>query len=97
VVVVERRKRVKRHDRLMDHLGANPDLLEPGLILRGKEVAVSTMSGEGGSIDLLSNGVQVTYFVAASVTLLRVLQERELIAWCFLRIWTGTIHESNNL
>ena len=44
---VERRKRVKRHDRLVDHLGANPDLLEPGLILLGKEVAVSSMSGEG--------------------------------------------------
>ena len=28
---VERRKRVKRHDRIADHLAANPDLLEPGL------------------------------------------------------------------
>jgi hypothetical protein len=34
---VERRKRVKRHDRLADHLAANPDLLEPGLTLHGKE------------------------------------------------------------
>jgi len=50
---VERRKRVKRHDRLADHLAANPDLLEPGLTLRGKEILVSSTSGEGGSIDLL--------------------------------------------
>jgi len=50
---VERRKRVKRHDRLADHLAANPDLLEPGLTLRGKEIAVSSTSGEGGSVDLL--------------------------------------------
>ena len=47
---VERRKRVKRHDRLADHLAANPDLLEPGLILRGKEIPVS---GESGSVDRL--------------------------------------------
>jgi hypothetical protein len=50
---VERRKRVKRHDRLADHLAANPDLLEPGLTLRGREILVSSTSGEGGSIDLL--------------------------------------------
>ena len=50
---VERRKRVKRHDRLADHVAANPDLLEPGLILRGKEIPVSSTSGEGGAIDLL--------------------------------------------
>jgi hypothetical protein len=50
---VERRKRVKRHDRIADHLAANPDLLEPGLTFRGAEVAVSSTSGEGGSIDLL--------------------------------------------
>ncbi len=50
---VERRKRVKRHDRLADHLAANPDVLEPGLTLRGKEILVSSTSGEGGSIDLL--------------------------------------------
>jgi hypothetical protein len=49
---VERRKRVKRHDRLADHVAANPGLLEPGLIFRGKEIAVSSTSG-GGSIDLL--------------------------------------------
>jgi len=50
---VERRQRVKRHDRLADHLAAHPDLLEPCLTLRGKEIAVSSSSGEGGSIDLL--------------------------------------------
>jgi nitroreductase len=50
---VERRKRVKRHDQIADHLAANPDLLEPGLTFRGAEVAVSSTSGEGGSIDLL--------------------------------------------
>ena len=50
---VERRKRVKRHDRIADHLAANPDLLEPGLTFRGAEIPVSSMSGEGGSIDLL--------------------------------------------
>jgi hypothetical protein len=50
---VERRKRVKRHDRLADHLAANPDLLEPGLTFRGAEIPVSSISGEGGSIDLL--------------------------------------------
>jgi nitroreductase len=50
---VERRKRVKRHDRIADHLAANPDMLEPGLTFRGAEVAVSSTSGEGGSIDLL--------------------------------------------
>lgn len=50
---VERRKRVKRHDRLADHLGANPNLLELRLTFRGAEIAVSSMSGEGGSIDLL--------------------------------------------
>src|SRR5208282_1465971 len=49
----ERRKRVKPHDRLADHLAANPGVLEPGLILRGQEVPVSSTSGEGGSIDLL--------------------------------------------
>jgi Holliday junction resolvase-like predicted endonuclease len=50
---VERRKRVRRHDRLADHLAANPNLLEPGLTFRGAEILVSSMSGEGGSIDLL--------------------------------------------
>jgi len=50
---VERRKRVKRHDRIADHLAANPDLLEAGLTFRGAEIAVSSISGEGGSIDLL--------------------------------------------
>ena len=50
---VERRKRVKRHDRIADHLAANPNLLEPGLTFRGAEIPVSSMSGEGGSIDLL--------------------------------------------
>jgi hypothetical protein len=50
---VERRKRAKRHDRLADHLAANPDLLEPELTFRGAEIPVSSMSGEGGSIDLL--------------------------------------------
>jgi RecB family endonuclease NucS len=50
---MERRKRAKRHDRLADHLAANPDSLEPGLTFRGAEVAVSSTSGEGGSIDLL--------------------------------------------
>jgi len=50
---VERRKRVKRHDRIADHIAANPDLLEPGLTFRGAEIAVSSTSGEGGSIDLL--------------------------------------------
>lgn len=50
---VERRTRGKRHDRLADYIGANPDLLEPGLTFRGKEVPVSSSSGEGGSIDLL--------------------------------------------
>jgi RecB family endonuclease NucS len=44
---------VKRHDRLADHEAANPDLLEPGLTLHGKEIAVSSNSGEGGAIDLL--------------------------------------------
>jgi hypothetical protein len=50
---VERRKRMKRHDRIADHLAANPDLLEPGLVFRGAEIPVSSISGEGGSIDLL--------------------------------------------
>ena len=50
---VERRKRVRRHDRIADHVAANSDLLEPGLTFRGAEVAVSSASGEGGSIDLL--------------------------------------------
>jgi hypothetical protein len=50
---VERRKRVKRHDRLADHLAANPNWLEPGLTFRGAEIPVSSISGEGGSIDLL--------------------------------------------
>ena len=50
---VERRKRVKRHDLIADHLAANPNLLEPGLIFRGTEILVSSTSGEGGSIDLL--------------------------------------------
>jgi len=50
---VERRKRAKRHDRIADHLAANPDLLETGLTFRGAEIAVSSISGEGGSIDLL--------------------------------------------
>jgi Endonuclease NucS len=50
---VDRRKRAKRHDRLADYLATNPDLLEPGLTLRGKEIPVSSVSGEGGSIDLL--------------------------------------------
>ncbi len=44
---------MKRHDRPADHVAANPDLLEPGLTLRGKEIAVSSTSGEGGSVDLL--------------------------------------------
>jgi len=47
---VERRKRVKRHDRLADHLAANPDLLEAGLTLRAKEIPVSSTSGEGGRL-----------------------------------------------
>ena len=34
---VERRKRGKPHDRLADHLAANPDLLEPGLIIRARK------------------------------------------------------------
>lgn len=50
---VERGKRVRRHDRLADHLAANADLLESGLVFRGKEIPVSSTSGEGGSIDLL--------------------------------------------
>ncbi len=50
---VERRKRVKRHDRIADHLAANPGLLELGLTFRGAEIPVSSTSGEGGSIDLL--------------------------------------------
>jgi hypothetical protein len=50
---VERRKRVKRHDRIADHLAANPGILEPGLTFRGAEIPVSSISGEGGSIDLL--------------------------------------------
>ena len=54
---VERRKHAKRHDRLADHLAANPDLLEPGLTFRGAEIPLSSMSGEGGSIDLLFLGL----------------------------------------
>jgi hypothetical protein len=50
---VERRKRVKRHDRIADHLAINSDLLESGLTFRGAEIPVSSTSGEGGSIDLL--------------------------------------------
>jgi len=50
---VERRKREKRHDRLADHIAANSELLELGLRVRGREVLVSSSSGEGGSIDLL--------------------------------------------
>lgn len=50
---VDRRKRERRHDRVADYIAANPDLLEPGLTLRGKEVPVASLSGEGGSIDLL--------------------------------------------
>lgn len=43
----------KRHKVLVAQIVANPDILEPGLVLKGQNVLVSQDFGEQGFIDLL--------------------------------------------
>jgi hypothetical protein len=48
-----RKSRGRDHDRIIEYLIANPDLLEPGLTFLGAEHPVSDVSGETGYLDLL--------------------------------------------
>ena len=48
-----RESRGRDHDRIVEYLIANPDVLEPGLTLLGAEHPVSDASGETGFLDLL--------------------------------------------
>jgi hypothetical protein len=48
-----RKSRGRDHDRIVEYLIANPDVLEPGLTFLGAEHPVSHASGETGFLDLL--------------------------------------------
>ena len=48
-----RESRGRDHDRIVEYLIANPDVLEPGLTFLGAEHPVSDASGETGFLDLL--------------------------------------------
>jgi hypothetical protein len=52
-VGARRKSRRRDHDRIVEYLMANPDVLEPGLTLLGAEHPVSDASGETGFLDLL--------------------------------------------
>jgi hypothetical protein len=52
-VGARRKSRSRDHDRIVEYLIANPDVLEPGLTFLGAEHPVSDTSGETGFLDLL--------------------------------------------
>jgi hypothetical protein len=52
-VGAHRKSRNRYHDRIVEYLIANPDVLEPGLTFLGAEHPVSDASGETGFLDLL--------------------------------------------
>lgn len=58
-----RKSRPRDHDRIVEHLIANPDVLEPGLTFLGAEHPVSGASGESGFLDLLFRDRQTRYLI----------------------------------
>jgi hypothetical protein len=52
-VGAHRKSRNRDHDRIVEYLVANPEVLEPGLTFLGVEHPVSDASGETGFLDLL--------------------------------------------
>ncbi len=58
-VGARRKSRSRDHDRIVDYLIANPDVLEPGLTFLGAEHPVSDASGETGFLDLLFRDVKI--------------------------------------
>ncbi len=58
-----RKGRERDHDRIVEHLIANPDVLEPGLTSLGAEHPVSGASGESGFLDLLFRDRETRYLI----------------------------------
>jgi len=58
-----RKSRARDHDRIVEHLIANPDVLEPGITFLGAEHPVSSTSGEVGFLDLLFRDLHSRYVI----------------------------------